>query len=235
MTKRMILPLLFGISGIAVLLWLGFWQLDRLEWKERVLSQISTKMAATPDPLIKHYKSLAPRSQLNYTRVEFEGELTQTEAHVLTSIKFKGPGYRILKEVWWNGKNFLVDLGFVPESQKNAKRPIGTIRVIGNILNPDDYDEKFTPDPDLEKNIWFARFMPMLAQELGVTPFLVVAETVEHLEDGKWVPYAAVTPLPVSVNIPNDHLQYAITWFSLALVWFGMTVYLLWRIKRKTI
>ena len=40
-------------------------------------------------------------------------------------------------------------------------------------------------------------------------------------------------PLPVTVNIPNDHLQYAITWFALAVVWALMTGYLLWRIKRR--
>jgi surfeit locus 1 family protein len=42
-------------------------------------------------------------------------------------------------------------------------------------------------------------------------------------------------PLPISLNIQNDHKEYAITWFSLALVWFLMTIYLLWRIKQKTV
>ena len=39
---------------------------------------------------------------------------------------------------------------------------------------------------------------------------------------------------PVTIDIPNDHLQYAITWFSLAVAWAGMTVYWLWRIKRRS-
>ena len=43
----------------------------------------------------------------------------------------------------------------------------------------------------------------------------------------------APLPLPVTVNIPNDHLQYAITWFALAVVWALMTGYLLCRIKRR--
>ena len=43
----------------------------------------------------------------------------------------------------------------------------------------------------------------------------------------------APMPLPVTVNIPNDHLQYAITWFLLAVVWTLMTGYLLYRIKRR--
>ena len=241
MSLRMILPLLFGVAGVAVLLWLGFWQLDRLAWKEARLDTIRAKMAAEPDPLIDHFKSTAPISETNYTRVTFEGVMTDKEAHVLTSLKYtgpgsqSGPGFRVLKEVVWNGKNFLLDLGFVPEDQKNDLRSVGPVRVIGNILNPDDYDASFTPDPDLEKNIWFARYLPMMGQELGVIPFMVVVERAEVMKDGVWVPFDAVTPLPVSVNIPNDHREYAITWFSLALVWFGMTGYLLWRIRQKTV
>lgn len=241
MTVRMILPLLFGVAGVAVLLWLGFWQVDRLAWKEGRLAEISEKMAAAPDPLIDHFKSLEPLDVKNYTRVKFEGVLTEKEAHVLTSIKYSGPGsqsgpgFRILKEVVWNGKNFFLDLGFVPEDQKEAARFVGPVRVVGNILYPDDYDAAFTPDPDLEKNIWFARYLPQMAQELGVMPFMVVVERAEVMKDGAWVVFDDVTPLPVSVNIPNDHREYAITWFSLALVWFGMTCYLLWRIRQKTV
>ena len=234
MMKRMIVPGLFGIVGVAILLWLGFWQLDRLAWKEGVLAQISAKMDAAPVPLLGQFKSTAPVSERNYTRVAFEGELQAQEAHVLTSIKFQGPGYRIVKEVVWNGKAFLLDLGFVPEAAKNADRAEGQVRVQGNVLFPDDYDPAFTPDPNLEKNIWFARYLPMMAQEMNVAPFLVVAEKVEIYQNGAWGPYVDVTPLPVSVNIPNDHLNYAITWFSLALVWAGMTLYLLWRIRQRT-
>lgn len=241
MSVRMILPALFGVVGVAILLWLGFWQVDRLAWKEERLAVISSKIVAAPDPLIDHFKSLEPLDERNYTRVAFEGVMTEKEAHVLTSIKYSGPGsqsgpgFRILKEVVWNGKNFFLDLGFVPEDQKNAPRFEGPVRVVGNILYPDDYDASFTPDPDLEKNIWFARYLPQMAQELGVMPFMVVVEEASINKDGVWVPFEDVTPLPVSVNIPNDHREYAITWFSLALVWFGMTCYLLWRIRQRTV
>lgn len=235
MTKRMILPILFGISGIVVLLWLGFWQLARLEWKESIIAQISERMTAEPAPLIDHYKSVAPKSETNYTRVAFDGVLTNNEAHVLTSIKFQGPGYRIVSEFIWNGKSILVDLGFVTEAQKNDTRPAGTVRIVGNILDPDDYDPSFTPDPDLTNNIWFARYLPMMARAMNTTPFMVVVETAEIQQNGEWQPYTAVTPMPVTANITNDHREYAITWFSLALVWFGMTLYLLWRIRQKTV
>ena len=66
---------------------------------------------------------------------------------------------------------------------------------------------------------------PAMAATLKAEPVLVVARS--DTGDG-------IEPMPVGTEgIPNDHLQYAITWFSLAAVWLGMTVFLLWRIKRQ--
>ena len=56
MSVRMILPLLFGVAGVATLLWLGFWQVDRLAWKEERLAVISAKIVAAPEPLLGHFK-----------------------------------------------------------------------------------------------------------------------------------------------------------------------------------
>jgi surfeit locus 1 family protein len=74
-----------------------------------------------------------------------------------------------------------------------------------------------------------------MANQLKVEPFLVVAEQVQIKENDNWIDYKDVMPFPISLNIKNDHREYAITWFSLALVWFLMTIYLLWRIKQKTV
>lgn len=74
--------------------------------------------------------------------------------------------------------------------------------------------------------LWFARDVPALAGALGTEPVMVVAREVAGEAQG-------VVPVPVDASaIPNDHRQYAITWFSLAVVWAGMTVFFLWRIRR---
>lgn len=233
MTKRMILPLIFGISGIAVLLWLGFWQMNRLTWKQDIIANIEERRFGDPAPLLGNYKSARPDSH-NYLRVAFDGVLTATEAHVYAPQK-GGLGYRIVSEFIWNDKSLFVDLGWVPEAQKNTARPTGPMKVTGYISFPDDHDDSFTPVPDIANNIWFSRLVSPMAQHFNVTPFLVVAESAQIQQDGKWVDYTAVTPSPISLNIKNDHKEYAITWFSLALVWFGMTGYLLWRIRQKTV
>ena len=78
------------------------------------------------------------------------------------------------------------------------------------------------PEADIDSNIWFARDRAQSGRRSGgPRPILLIART--QTDPG-------VTPLPVdTAGIPNDHLQYAITWFGLALVWAAMTGYFLWR------
>jgi len=107
------------------------------------------------------------------------------------------------------------------------KPPPGALTVTGNLHWPEERDG-FTPENDIADNTWFAREVPVLAAHFGTEPVLVIARALSSPE--------AVTPLPVSTEgIPNDHLNYAITWFSLAAVWLGMTLFLLWRIRRRTV
>ena len=99
--------------------------------------------------------------------------------------------------------------------------------VIANFRTVDEKDG-FTPDPDLTANFWFARDVPALADALGTEPVLLILRQTSE-------PNPPVRPWPVDTSgIPNDHLQYAVTWFLLALVWAGMTLYLLWRIRQRT-
>ncbi|MEM7295925.1 MAG: SURF1 family protein, partial [Pseudomonadota bacterium] len=91
---------------------------------------------------------------------------------------------------------------------------------------PDEIDG-FTPEPDRSADIWFARDVPTLAEELGTEPVLLVARTLSALEAG-------IDPLPVdTAAVPNNHLQYAVTWFSLAAIWVVMTVSFLYRHGRR--
>ena len=232
MTKRMIAPLIFGIAGIALLLWLGFWQLDRMQWKQGIINSLQDRRLDAPIPLQGKYETARPETD-NFIRVQFEGTVTTTEAHVYAPQK-TGMGYRVVSAFNWQGESLFVDLGLIPEAEKNTNRYTGPMQVTGYISYPDDYDASFTPEPDIAKNIWFSRLVAPMAQEFDVTPFLVVAEQAQVQQNGTWVDYTAVTPAPISPNIENPHREYAITWFSLVFVWFGMTGYLLWRIRRKT-
>lgn len=225
--RRLIFPLLLGLAGAAVLVALGIWQLQRLAWKEGVLAEISARIAAdpvalpaVPDPAEHQYLAVA-------TTVTFTGE----SLDVLVSRKQIGAGFRpVAVAVTDDGRRILVDRGFLREAERAAPRPgpdAGAHAVAGNLLWPDEVDG-FTPEPDLNRGIWFARDLPRMAAHLRAEPVLLVASAPAP-------PGFAAEPLPVDTSgIPNDHLGYAIQWFGLAAVWLGMTALLLWRIRRRT-
>lgn len=219
--RRILFLLIFGIAGVAVLLSLGSWQVRRLAWKQEVLAEIEQRAAAVPVGL----PVIPDPSADKYLPVEVDGMIESGEVHVLVSRKQVGAGYRIIAPLLLpDGRRILLDRGFVPTDQKQTPRMLGAVDVIGNLHWPQEIDS-FTPDPDKSANIWFARDVSAMAAALQTEPILLVARSETD---------ANVTPLAIDMGgIPNDHLQYAITWFSLALIWAAMTAYFLWRTRAK--
>jgi surfeit locus 1 family protein len=221
--RRILFPLILGLVGVAVLLALGFWQLRRLEWKQAMLAQISAQIGGAPQAL----PAPGAGAALKYTPVAVTGRTTGEELLVLTGQKGAGPGYQVIAAFETaEGRRILLDRGFVPEAARRAPRPPMALQVAGNLHWPDEADS-YTPPPDLAAGVWFARDLPAMAAHLGTEPLLVVAARIDGEVQG-------ITPVPIGVSgIRNDHLNYAITWFLLAVAWSGMTVFLLWRIRRK--
>lgn len=224
MLKRIWFPVVMGIAGCAVLIALGTWQLRRLEWKEAILAEIDARIAAAPVELPAEVNPEADR----YLPVTVTGVLGGQELHVLTSVKDVGPGYRVISVLTTGDRRVMVDLGFLPEAEKDLSRMAEGVTVTGNLHWPQETD-RWTPAPDAARGIWFARDVGAMAEALGTEPVLVVARDVSGADLG-------VTVLPIdSAGIPNDHLNYAITWFSLAAVWAVMAGALIWRAGKRTV
>ncbi|MGB7316569.1 MAG: SURF1 family protein [Planktotalea sp.] len=221
MLTRLFLPLMFGLAGAAILIALGVWQLQRLSWKEAILTDISARISAAPQAVPETPDPVADR----YLPVTANGIVTDDEIHVLVSQKQIGAGYRIIAAFETDtGRRLLLDRGFVKVDQKNAPRPSGPAGVLGNLHWPMETGGSI-PEPDLKAEIWFARDVPAMAKHLDTEPVLIVAQSVSLEND-------PVAPLRVDITgIPNDHLQYAITWFSLAAIWIIMTLTFLWRAR----
>ncbi|WP_339640142.1 SURF1 family protein [Jannaschia helgolandensis] len=222
---RLILPLLFGLAGFVVLAALGLWQLQRMEWKQSVIAEIEARIGADPVPVAA---VLDPETD-NFRPVIVEGRISGPPIRVLGAWRSAGSGFKVIVPLQTAQRTLMVDLGIVPlETSTEALRarlPEGPIRVTGNLNWPDDLNAG-TPSP--EGDIWYARDVPTLAPVMGTDPVMVVARDV--------TPPAGPTPVPVGVEgIPNNHLGYAVQWFGLALVWLGMTLFLLWRIRRRTL
>ena len=214
--RRILFLLIFGLAGLGVLLSLGIWQVQRLGWKQGVLAEIESRISAEPVGLPDKVSLETDK----YLPVTVSGEMESGEIHVLVSVKQVGAGYRIIQPFSTDDRTILVDRGFVPTTAKQADRLTGPMEITGNLHWPDEIDS-YTPEPDIDDNIWFARDVPALAEALGAEPVLLIARSATD---------PGITPLPVdTAGIPNDHLQYAITWFGLALVWAAMTGYFLWR------
>ncbi len=214
--RRILFLLIFGLAGLGVLISLGVWQMQRLAWKQGILAEIEARITADPVDL----PETVTEADDKYLPVTLFGDMKPEEIHVLVSVKQVGAGYRIIQPFSTAGRIILVDRGFVPTTAKQADRVTGPMEVSGNLHWPDEIDS-YTPVPDIDGNIWFARDVPTLAAALATEPVLLIARSKTDPD---------ITPLPVdTAGIPNDHLQYAITWFGLALVWAAMTGYFLWR------
>lgn len=220
--------IIIGLGGAAILISLGIWQVQRLEWKQGVIATIEARIDGDPQIL----PAIVDPETDAYLPVHVLGLFEGPYLRVLVSDKERGAGYRIIAAMQRVDKHYsrdpakriMVDLGFVRADQPDLS--VGTqapVLVQGNLQWPQETDG-FTPAPDVANNIWYARDVPTMADALGTQPVLVVARSKNRSPQ--------IQAMPVdTARIPNNHLQYAITWFSLAAIWLAMSLYFVRRRK----
>ncbi|MEG6508747.1 SURF1 family protein [Methyloligella sp. 2.7D] len=222
--KRLIWFFLFMVPVFGLLLWLGFWQLHRLEWKQGLLAQIDTRVHAPPVPLDVALARAADGEDIEYLRVKLRGRYDNARERQIYAISEGGkPGWHVLTPFREEGGPVvLVDRGYVPNALKAPKsREKGEIEgeteVIGLVRKPRPKGY-FTPENDPEADRWYWRDMTALTAAIypayagsppEIAPFFVDAEASDI--PGGW-PKGGQTDLA----LPNNHLQYALTWFSMA-------------------
>ncbi len=223
MLRNTIFALILGLSGVGVLTSLGVWQMQRLAWKDGIIVRAEGMIASAPTPLSASQDPAADR----YRAVSVTGAFTGDEAHVLTSTREAGPGFLVVGAyLTTDGRRILIDRGYVAEAAKTLPRPARAVAVEGNLNWPDDVTTS-TPPYDADRAIWYGRDVAGIAGLLGTEPVLIIARS----DTGDSVVAQPVT----TAGFRNDHWQYAVTWFLLAVVWLGMTVLLLWRIRTRTV
>lgn len=218
---RIAAAIAFGAVGVVILAALGFWQLERLEWKRALIAEIEARLAAEPVPVPDE----PDRDRDRLLRVTATGQIGTGELRVMSSLMPWGAGYRIVSPMTLeDGRRILVDLGFVPQEMEDpaSRQPggrndsgRGAERVTGLLHWPAESDG-YTPEPDVQRGLWFARDVDAMARVLDTEPVLIVAEAHDRPD---WP-----RPAPPGTDVPNRHLEYAITWFGLAVAWAVMTV-----------
>jgi len=215
--RALIGPLVLGLVGTAVLIGLSVWQIQRLGWKEGLIARIEARLEAPPRPVPAN-----PDPQAHaFLSVRAEGELAGAPAHVLTTRRPFGPGYRVIAPVRLSdGRRVMADLGFIDEDEKGEVLPApgSPVSLTGALFWPEQAGS--TPPP--EDDLFFSRHVPLLADRLDARPVLIVAD--RH----------SLGPVPraerLGADLPNNHLNYAITWGALAVVWAVMSA--LWARRR---
>lgn len=221
---RLVGAVVLGVVGCSILAGLGTWQVQRHFWKQDLLAAMEARLTgapaalpATPDP-----------ARDTFAAVLVTGAYTGPEVLVMTARRGSGAGYRVIAAFEGaEGRRLLIDRGYIPADARTDPRPPQPATVAGNLHWPDEID-RFTPAPDPAQGLWFARDVPAIAAHLGTEPVLVV---LRDSDEGR--PGALPQPLDTA-GVPDNHRNYAITWFLLCAGWAGMTALLVWRIRRET-
>jgi cytochrome oxidase assembly protein ShyY1 len=219
---------IFTLAMVALFVGLGVWQLQRRAEKHALIAALDVRLAAAPVPL----PPPAEWSKLSADRDEFRRvNLTATYEQRLDAMVYSsgsairgdisGPGtWAFIPARLANGDMVAVNAGFVPNTMQDrgvqdravAKLITGQpVAMTGYIRFP-EAGGVFTPKFERDKRLWFARDISAMAQAFGwdkVAPFYIDLETP--------VPASGIPkPGPLEVHLRDEHMQYAITWFTLA-------------------
>jgi surfeit locus 1 family protein len=225
--QGLLVPILFTLTALAVLIGLGTWQLERKTWKEALIARVNARLAAPPAEL--------PRPELwadlsaadaEYRRVTLRAEFRHDQEALVQAAKsafrddVSGIGFWVFTPAHVSAKRVLVNRGFVPESRRDpASRPHGQVQgtEITGVLRWPEPRGWFTPADEPARNLFHARDPSAIARakSLDAAPF--------YIEQEAPVPPGGLPhPSPLRVRLANDHLHYAITWYSLAAVLIGV-------------
>jgi len=220
---------LFSIPALLVLLALGFWQLDRLAWKTDLINNFNERASAQP--------ILPPENDADLSAVEFhslalQGRYLHDQERFLTGRTYEGnAGFHVVTPFRTNGgKLIFVNRGWVSEAYREPeKRPFSvedkevSIRAVLRLPQQKGY---FVPENEPDKGFWFTLKPDELAAHLNMQE-AITSYYADQIRQGE------VLTLPIAatmqIEVRNTHLNYALTWFGIALSLIG--VYLAYHVN----
>ncbi len=227
---RLLLPSVITLTGLAVLIGLGTWQLERKAWKEDLIATLEQRVSAPPAdlPPPQAWDTLRP-ADAEFRRVRLRGVFQDDSAFLYTSGSalrddVKRPGYFVFSAAELpDGRRVVVNRGYTAD--RSAPLASGAAEIVGYLRWPED-SSWFVADRDAGANVWHVRNHLRMAEGLGwgsVAPF--------YIEQESPVPPGGVPhPAALHPNLPNNHLQYALTWYGLAAAL--LAVFAVWLVRR---
>ena len=202
------------ITGVAILLGLGFWQLQRLSWKTE-LNQ-SRLAAARRPPIVVGEDGLLPPQAADFVRLRAIGKFNyERQAFVLARTAAGEFGYHLLTPLELpSGEFLIVDRGWLPDSLKGEILRASDGVVEGYVRGGTPKKNFFVPNNDAESGFWSHINIPQMAAAMGIegeSPSYYLHAS-EIGTEGRYP-----RPQPPQLTLRNEHLQYAITWFAMAI------------------
>jgi surfeit locus 1 family protein len=236
----LLVPSVLTLVGLAVLLGLGTWQLNRKAWKETIVATLKTRGGQPPVPATGTWPGLPCHDLRNtglpnpceYQPLTVRGQFDHTrERHIFTAAP-QAPGLGQGRGFWvftpmrldGSGKTVFVNRGFVPEDKKEqharvAGQTTQTVEIAGLYRSAQER-AMFDGQNDPGRNFWYVRNPSELWPADPASP---VEEMWAYIDQTGPVP-AGGLPLPLAgkVEFSNRHLEYAITWYGLAATLLGV-------------
>ncbi|MDA9677608.1 SURF1 family protein [Pelagibacteraceae bacterium] len=211
MIKNITFHSLFLIALVS-LVYLGSWQLHRLEWKTELLNSI--KDGQTEDYI--EYPFDIKNNDFSYKKSSISGKIDQSkELHFFNINSYGQSGYNIIVPLLTKGRTVYIDLGWTNFTDINSKefmfRSLNGELDFKGILIYSKERRLFSPKPDTIKNNWYLMNIKEMDQFTKLNSEKYIFRVVEQEY------YLDLLNEFTAINIPNNHLQYAITWFALAI------------------
>ncbi len=223
-------PTVMAAPAVIFMLGLGTWQVQRMHWKEGLIAERVERTNAAPMPLPSAGDDLAAAE---YRHTQVTGEFLHDRELYLAARSLRGnPGYHVVTPFRLeDGRAVLADRGWIPldraDPASRAEGQVGgRLRIEGVIRLPQG-QSWLTPDNEPDKNTWFWIDLPAMAAAARLAGEVAPV----YLEAGP-APNPGGFPIggQTRIDLPNDHLQYAITWYALAVAL--AVIYVLWHRRR---
>jgi surfeit locus 1 family protein len=235
---RMIATVVVVFAALVILLSLGTWQVERLHWKEGLLADIAERRAAAPIQLSDIEAIRKSGGDIEYRRVSATGTFDHArERHFFATFNGQTGFYVYAPMTLADGRILFVNRGFVPYEMKDPRtRAAGEVAgqqtVTGYArVRLGEKPSSIVPDNDLAKNIFYWKDLDAMVSTTGIDAGKVVQFFVDAdasvASPGGW-PKGGVTQF----DLPNSHLQYAVTWYGLAAALVAVVIGMVFRRKR---
>jgi len=216
-----------ALAAFATLIALGTWQVQRLFWKENLLGAIAERTQGAPVALDEVVRRKAAGEPVEYYKVTVTGEFDHNGEQFFFATHQGRSGYFVYTPLARSdGSLVFVNRGFVPLDFKDPEtRPEGQLEgevtISGLVREPlTEKPSWVVPDNDPEKNIFFWKDIAGLAKNAGLDrqKLLDIYVDADNTPVPGGLPEGGVT----IIDLPNSHLQYAVTWYGLALALAGV-------------